>query len=126
MHKLAASTVLLVEDYAAVRAVARMMLSEAGYTVLEAANASEALDVLERHPEVVLLFTDVVLPGMSGFDLAHLAKRMRPGLSVVYSSGSLREPPLGEHGFGHGPLICKPWKRDQIVDVIRKAMSGPA
>ncbi len=81
-------TVLVAEDEPAIRALAREILEERGYVVLEAGNAAEALQVAERHAGAIhLLLTDVIMPGQSGVELAAALLGRRPGLRVVYMSG---------------------------------------
>ncbi len=81
-------TILLVEDNAALRTLATRVLEPAGYTVLGAATGEEALRLLERHEEPVhFLLTDVVLPGMSGRQLAERLAQTHPGMKVLYMSG---------------------------------------
>ena len=80
------ATVLLVEDNAQVRAFAEGLLSELDFRVLSATDAETAIEVLERH-EVDLLFSDVLMPGMSGIELADHVRRRRPGLPVLLASG---------------------------------------
>jgi signal transduction histidine kinase/ActR/RegA family two-component response regulator len=81
-------TILLVEDETNVRALTRENLRACGYNVLEAANGPDALDILTRHAgPVQLLLTDVVMPLMSGRELAERVQKTRPGLAVLYVSG---------------------------------------
>lgn len=81
-------TILVVEDDPRVRRVAVARLEDTGYRVLEADTAARALELLEAHPEVDLLFTDIVMPGgMSGDELAREARRVRPGIKVILTSG---------------------------------------
>jgi PAS domain S-box-containing protein len=81
-------TVLLVEDAKDLRALAREILEEEGYTVLAAGDPSEALEVTSRHPGPIhLLLTDVVMPGMGGRELASRLTRVRPNMRVLYMSG---------------------------------------
>ena len=71
------------------------MFSDAGYRVLEADNADEALQFLEATAEVRLLFTDVSMPGsMSGADLAHLVAARWPGIGIIITSGRPQPEPL--------------------------------
>ena len=79
----ASPTVLIVDDDLDVLAMATMVLSTEGYTILEAGDGIEALKVLQEHPETDLLFTDIVMPGsIDGFELAHRAKQLRPSLRI--------------------------------------------
>ncbi|HEY5797835.1 MAG TPA: PAS domain S-box protein [Bosea sp. (in: a-proteobacteria)] len=81
-------TILVVEDDPRVRRVAVARLEGTGYRVLEADTAAQALDLLAAHPEVDLLFTDIVMPGgMSGDELAREARLVRPGIKVILTSG---------------------------------------
>ncbi len=81
-------TVLMVEDDDAVRRFVRKTLEAEGYRVLEAANGSDALGLLDRHQDSVdLVLTDVVMPGMSGRALADQVRRRLPGVKVLYMSG---------------------------------------
>jgi DNA-binding NtrC family response regulator len=81
-------TVLLVEDEDLIRHLAEQILVEAGYRVLTAANASEAMEIAERASERLdLLLTDVVMPGVSGTDLAHRLLRHHPEMRILYMSG---------------------------------------
>ncbi|HUJ28691.1 MAG TPA: response regulator, partial [Myxococcales bacterium] len=80
-------TILLVEDEDGVRRAARSILERSGYRVLEAQNGGEALRTAESHPQVDLLLSDVVMPRMSGPQLAARLRSARPGLKVLYMSG---------------------------------------
>jgi PAS domain S-box-containing protein len=81
-------TILLVEDEESLRDLARRLLESAGYTVLPARNGEEALLLLERREQPVhLVFTDVVMPGMSGRDLAGRLREIRPGIKILFTSG---------------------------------------
>ncbi|MCM2269930.1 MAG: response regulator, partial [Thermoanaerobaculia bacterium] len=83
-----AATVLLVEDEDLIRNLAEQILLEAGYRVLSAANASEAIEIAGRSDEQIdLLLTDVVMPGVSGTDLAHRLLRHHPEMRILYMSG---------------------------------------
>jgi CheY-like chemotaxis protein len=84
----AGETVLLVEDEDAVRRLARLTLESHGFTVLDAHSPGDALLLAEQHPGTIdLLVTDVIMPGMSGRELAERLLRSRPGLKVLYMSG---------------------------------------
>jgi len=81
-------TLLLVEDDAAVRRAAERILQVAGYHVLTAASGDEALGIAERHAgEIRLLLTDVVMPGMSGPEVAERLRQSRPSLEILFTSG---------------------------------------
>lgn len=81
-------TVLLVEDNAAVRDAVRAMLTTLGYRTLTARDARHALEMFERHPDIDLLITDIVMSGgMTGLDLAERLQQRRPALNIIYTSG---------------------------------------
>jgi two-component system cell cycle sensor histidine kinase/response regulator CckA len=85
---LGSETVLVVEDDPAVRELAARVLRGQGYTVLEAPNGAEALDLArQRHGAVHLLLTDVVMPGLSGRALVAKLSRICPGLKILFMSG---------------------------------------
>jgi signal transduction histidine kinase/CheY-like chemotaxis protein len=91
-------TVLLVEDEDSVRAVARAILQRNGYRVIHASNAREALIICEQHADVIhLLLTDVVMPEMSGADLAVRVRQIRPKTKVLFMSGYTDES-VARHG----------------------------
>lgn len=121
----AARTILLVEDDDMVRHHAREQLLALGYAVREAVNGSQALDVLEGGQAVDLLFTDLVMPGMGGRQLADLARRLRPGLRVLCTSGYAEDAlfAVGHPGLGL-PLLAKPYRRDDLARSVRAALAG--
>src|SRR5687768_11172121 len=94
------STILVVDDDPDVRDLSAVFLRELGYVVIEAPNAKAALAELHSHPEIVLLFTDIVMPEVDGVLLAERARALRPDIRVVYATGfaekvrSLRGQPL--------------------------------
>ena len=110
-HSVRAETILVVEDDPDVRAHSTGILHELGYTILEAPIASVGLQLLERHPEVRLLFTDVGLPGgMNGRQLADAARGMRPDLRVLFTTGYARNAIVHDGRLDPGvSLITKPF-----------------
>jgi two-component system cell cycle sensor histidine kinase/response regulator CckA len=120
-------TLLVVEDEARVRELVADMLDLAGYDVLTAATPATAEQVsAERGATIHLLLTDVVMPDMSGFDLARRLRAARPGLRVVYMSG-YPKPMFGEGG-GDMPgarFIAKPFDRQSLLRSIRQALDAP-
>jgi PAS domain S-box-containing protein len=110
-------TILLVEDEEMVRNLARVVLKMHGYKVLEAANGGEALLICQRHEGPIhLLLTDVVMPLMSGKELAEKLFRMRPDMPVLYMSG-YPDQSIMHHGILDGDiaLIGKPFTPDALV-----------
>ena len=88
---MAKASVLVVEDNPMSRATAVDMFIDLGFTVFEAYNGYHALALLERHPEISLLFVDVRMPGMSGPELAELVRQRRPDIKIVLTSGYVSE-----------------------------------
>jgi CheY-like chemotaxis protein len=107
-------TVLVVGDDPLVLEVAATTCEEIGLTVIRAGHGAEALEALQNNPEIDLLFTDIMMPDMSGWELAHTAKQKYPDLKVIYTSGYIKKYPIGQHGVGYGPLLAKPWRSDQL------------
>ena len=119
-------TVLIAEDEAAVRAVARQALERQGYTVLEASSAHAALDLAQRHSGPLhLLLTDVVMPGMSGRTLAVRLLELRPELRVIYMSGYTDEA-ITRHGMLKPGLtyVQKPFTPDALARKVREVLDG--
>jgi CheY-like chemotaxis protein len=112
--------ILVVEDNDDVRAYSTMILSELGYTVLEAPDAESALSLLRTGQRVDLLFTDVVLPGKTGKVLADAAAELRPGLKVLFTTGYSRNAIVHQGRLDAGVnLITKPFTYDQLAARVR-------
>ncbi len=119
-------TVLLVEDDDEVRAAARKLLSGLGYRVVEAADAVTALSLLEQQSDLRLLFTDVVLAqGASGPELARDARRLRPGLKVLFMSGYVRDTvAFHEQLEQDAHFIAKPFRKEELARKLRLALGS--
>ncbi|WP_207460594.1 PAS domain S-box protein [Azospirillum sp. SYSU D00513] len=101
--------ILLVEDEALIRAMLLEALCEEGHEIAEAEDGPSALDVLEGPLPLDLLVTDVGLPGLNGRQVAEMARRLRPGLKVLFLTGYAHGTGLGEEAFGPGTqLLTKP------------------
>jgi PAS domain S-box-containing protein len=118
--------VLLVEDEEMVRRVATRMLGALGYTVLEARDAREAEEILERRGfEIKLLFTDVVLPGMHGRELAERVKSRFPAIRVLFTSGYSDDVVLQHRLLAENVVVLeKPYNRDTLAAKIRQALDA--
>ena len=108
-----ALTILVVDDEALIRLTVVEVFRECGAAVLEAGNARQALDLLGRHPEISLLFTDVRMPGMSGIELARQAQEMRPDLRIVLTTG------FSQDDLSGFPVIAKPWDARALEALCR-------
>jgi CheY-like chemotaxis protein len=115
-------TVLTVDDDPDVRQIAVEILRAAGYRVVEAASPAQALEALAHEPAVELLFTDIMMPEMSGFELSRRAKQLHPGLRVLYTSGYVRDAPAGAWCAGNERLLRKPWRARQLREEVRGAL----
>jgi len=119
-------TVLVVEDEPAVLALSRRALESQGYVVLAASDANAALRVVERHGGMIhLLLTDVVMPGLSGRELADRLSAQRPGIRVLYMSGY-----PGDAVVQHGTLplgsafLQKPFSPDGLARKVRDVLDA--
>jgi two-component system cell cycle sensor histidine kinase/response regulator CckA len=119
-------TILLVEDEDFVREVACEVLLFAGYQVLAARNATEALQRFAENRKVALLLTDVALPGRSGSDLARELRTAQPGLKTILTSGyPQRQLPRAapERGVLY---LAKPFSAEALMQAVRRALEGGA
>ncbi|MBR0857169.1 CHASE3 domain-containing protein [Bradyrhizobium liaoningense] len=121
-----AETIFVVEDDALVRNFVTAQLQSLGYRTIAAADSRAALQMIEAGEPFDLLFTDVVIPGgMSGRELAEKVATLRPGLKVLYTSG-YTDNAIVHHGkLDDGVmLLTKPYRRNQLAEMIRKALNG--
>jgi two-component system, cell cycle sensor histidine kinase and response regulator CckA len=123
-----ARTVLLVEDDDVVRAVVAEMLAELGYVVREAGGSEEALELAGDRGEMDILLTDVVMPGLSGLELAARLGALRPGLRVLYMSGYTARPgSTGQEPLGPGAsFLQKPFTFELLRQKLNTLASQPA
>ena len=112
-------TVLVVEDEGPLRTVARRVLKRAGYDVLAAANAEEALRIAQEVGDRIdIVFTDVVMPGMNGGELVERLLSLYPRMKVVFTSGYTDEK-LARSGVGDHRFLPKPYEPSQLTEIIR-------
>lgn len=116
------ATVIVVEDEAIVRMDIAMSLQDEGFIVLEASNADEALDLLDAHPEICLMFTDIDMPGsMDGLKLAaEVRDRWRPVKIIIAS---------GHRQLSHdllpidGKFFSKPYEHVSVISAMREMLA---
>ncbi|HLM39254.1 MAG TPA: ATP-binding protein [Microvirga sp.] len=122
----AGETILVVEDERDLRVYTTEALRELGYRVLEAADGHAALGLVDRHPEIDLLFTDVVLTGgMNGRNLADEAARRRPGLPVLFTTGYTSNAIVHHGRLDPGmPLIGKPFTYAELAAKVRRILDS--
>ena len=119
--------ILVVEDEERVRALSVEALRELGYGVVEASDPSQALRMLDEGQQVTLLFTDVVMPEMSGRQLADRARRKRPDLKVLYTTGYTRNAIVHNGMLDPGTnLLTKPFSIEELAGKIRKILDERA
>jgi two-component system, cell cycle sensor histidine kinase and response regulator CckA len=119
-------TVLLVEDEATLRQLIRECLESSGYTVLEAGHGPEAMALAERHPGTIdLLMTDVVMPGISGRELAEQVMAARPGIRIVYMSG-YTDDAVVLHGVLSEDMafLQKPFTEEALARKVREVLDA--
>jgi two-component system, cell cycle sensor histidine kinase and response regulator CckA len=121
-------TVLLAEDEADVRELAREFLQAAGYTVIEARNGQEALKLAaERAEEIDLLVSDLVMPGMTGQQLAALLQQQDPSLRVIFMSGYSEHAAAEAAQAGSSVrILTKPFNRMALLRTIREVLGTPS
>jgi CheY-like chemotaxis protein len=120
-------TILLVEDESVVRQLVAEILETAGYAVLQAGDGPSALELLRRHSDpIALLVTDVVMPGMSGPEVAGAVTTMRPGTQVLYMSG-YTDSAIGHHGVLEPGIafLQKPFSADDLTRKVRSLLTAP-
>jgi PAS domain S-box-containing protein len=119
-------TILVVEDFDALRGLAVQILAGSGYTVLAAADGTEALAIFTAHPGTVdLLLTDVVMPRMGGRELSEKLRAMNPDLKVLFTSGYPNDTVL-RHGIGEAAVgfIQKPYRNEELLARLRSALAS--
>jgi CheY-like chemotaxis protein len=108
--------VLVVEDVPQVRATAVRIMQDLGCTVFDAYNGHQALKLLQAHPEIQVLFTDVRMPGMSGTELAEAAQRLRPDLKIVLTSGYVGQEDVPSDVC----FVPKPWRAQDLAKAVTR------
>jgi signal transduction histidine kinase/response regulator RpfG family c-di-GMP phosphodiesterase len=118
-------TVLLVEDDEQVLSMAVESLEELSYKVVVARNAAQALEHLKGVERIDIMFSDVVMPGgMNGSQLANEAKRLRPGLKILLTSGYVANLDEGQViAEGELAVLSKPYRRDELARSLRLVLS---
>jgi PAS domain S-box-containing protein len=120
--ELAAATILLAEDEPLVRAATSQMLSNAGYSVVEAVHGAEGLQLFQRNPGAIdLAVLDVVMPEMGGVELLEALRGLKPSLPVVLLTGYAEIPPAG---MGAAPvaMLQKPVRAKELLDKVSQLL----
>lgn len=119
--------ILVVDDEFQVRQMSAESLRELGYTVLEATNGDEALGYMAKRNDISMLFTDVVMPGINGRELADKARERDPHLPILFTTGYTRDTTFHDGMVDRGViLLSKPFTIQQLAQKIRQVLdSGP-
>ncbi len=118
-------TIVVVEDNDAVREVASRILLHGGYHVLEAATPSQAIDIFAAFPYPIhLVLTDMVMPKMSGLELAKHLRSLRPNVALLFMSGYPYDETVCWLGLpGPVSVVAKPFRADHLLTAIREALN---
>lgn len=116
--------VLLVDDDSGVRRVVQKVLDLKGYQVKIASDGDQALDLLEAGEVIDLVLTDIVMPGMSGVQLALLLHEVAPALPVLFMSGYPANFLDDERIRGRTALLKKPFRASELLDAVARALDG--
>ncbi len=119
-HPTRTGKILIVEDHEDVGDFARTLLDEVGYEVEWARSGEQALEMIERNG-FDLVFTDVVMPGISGLELAEMLERTRPRLPVVLTTGYSDE--IAASGTGGRPVVLKPYRVETLTSVFDQMLA---
>jgi DNA-binding NtrC family response regulator len=111
-------TILVVDDNADIRSLAKRLLEIAGYAVISAADGEEGLRCYEKHrSSIVLLLTDVVMPNIGGFELAERVLKMDSGVSVVLMSGD------SVSDYRSLEYLAKPFAPTELIETVNRVLS---
>ncbi|MEZ5831493.1 MAG: response regulator [Dongiaceae bacterium] len=116
--------VLVVEDNVDVRKIVSRLLRDFGCTIVEANGAAAALDILQSDRKIDLMFSDVVMPGgMSGAELVHAARHLRPGIKTLLTTGFAEAALRAQVQFADaGEILSKPYRREDLARKIRSVL----
>lgn len=116
--------ILVLDDDEMVREAAVRQLTSLGYRVVSASTGTEALEVLARVGDIDLLFSDLVMPGeMGGLEVAEKARRICPGLKVLFASGYAGDSSV-DGGVEDLPLIVKPYRKKDLAEKIQEVLGS--
>ena len=114
------ATILVVDDDALITLNTVDILTDVGHTAIEAFSGPEALSLMQKHPDIAALVTDYAMPGMTGIELAEAARRLRPGLPVLLTTGYAE---LTEDTAQHYARLEKPYREDQLIACLAELLA---
>jgi CheY-like chemotaxis protein len=119
-------TVLLIEDEEPVRNMAKMMLTRLGYTVLEARDGAEAVEIFQKHPdEIIFVLSDLTMPRMDGWETLAALRRLSPDIPVVLSSGYDKAQVMaGDHTEQPDAFLGKPYQLKGLRETINRVLAA--
>lgn len=116
--------ILVVEDDSLTREFVVELIESFGYTVAAAAEAMEAMKTIEETPSILLVFTDVAMPGVDGIMLADMVKQHRPRLKILYTTGGHGIPRIkSKAGILHGNILAKPYRPNDLRRELERLLS---
>jgi DNA-binding NtrC family response regulator len=115
--------ILIVDDDPQLRSAVSRVLRDAGYRVMQARNASDALSQI-KSKTVDLLLTDVIMPRSSGIELAQMASAISPRTQVLYMSGHPEDPHIRAL-MGNANFLEKPFNPDELIQAVRRVLASP-
>ncbi|MDP6535393.1 MAG: ATP-binding protein [Gammaproteobacteria bacterium] len=116
-------TILIVEDEPQLREIAVRLLQNQGYTVLEARDGAEAINLLTNNTSIDLLFTDIVLPGnMNGMEISKQALQLQPDIKILFASGYTQDVFSMDHELKEVILLDKPYRSAELIRSVRRLL----
>lgn len=116
-------TILVVDDEVLVRMVVADHLRDCGYRVIEAGNGREAITILQSDKAIDLVFSDIQMPEVSGFELAQWIRRERSDVKIILTSGGVKAAEAASDLCENGPLVTKPYELDDVVRRVRALLA---
>lgn len=121
-----AETILLVEDEDTVRNVTRKLLAKLGYEVITARDAEEGIEIFERQAHAIhAVVTDVVMPGLTGVQMAAQLQKIRSGTKVLFVSGYASRDAGGSPEELPEPFLPKPFTLEELAGAVRRVLDEP-
>jgi len=115
--------ILVVEDDDLTREFVVELITAFGYPVVDVSSGMEAMRMIEEEPSIVLVFTDVTMPGVDGIMLADMVKQHRPKLQILYTTGGHGVSRVkAEAGVLHGNILAKPYRPDDLKREIERIL----
>jgi CheY-like chemotaxis protein len=114
--------IIVVEDDDGVRSLTEDLLLDRGYDVITARNGAEGLDRIRREPSLLLVITDIRMPGINGWELARRATEIRPQTKVLYITGYVGEQAPTD--APQGPVLRKPWRAKEFYRCIEELIGS--